>query len=114
MRRAIRLLAVVALALLARARAASVQLQTFDALRERTLAGWVAANVLADTRVAATPPAPGRSDGRVTLAGRDWRWRRDVERTPDADILRIDIQVFLGEASAPSATISGFRGEAEP
>jgi general secretion pathway protein I len=107
-------LAVVALALLALARAASVQVQTFDALRERTLAGWVAADVLADTRVAATPPAPGRSDGRVTLAGRDWRWRRDVERTPDADILRIDIQVFLGETNAPSATISGFRGEAEP
>lgn len=106
-------LAVVALALLALARAASVQVQTFDALRERTLAGWVAANVLADTRVAAVA-ATGRSDGRVTLGGRDWRWRRDVERTPDADILRIDIQVFLGDASAPSATLGGFRGGVEP
>lgn len=107
-------LAVVALSLLALARAATVQVQTFDALRERTLAGWVAANVLADTRVAATPPTTGRSDGRVTLAGRDWRWRRDVERTPEGGILRIDVQVFLGESSAPSATLSGFSGEAEP
>ena|GEM_PF-254086 len=106
-------LAVVALALLALARAASVQVQTFDALRERTLAGWVAENVLADTRVMAPPPGAGRSDGRVTLAGRDWRWRRDIQPTPDSDILRIDVQVFLGASTAPSATLSGFRGEGE-
>ena len=45
-------LVVVAVALLALSRAASVQTSNFDALRERTLAGWVAANVLADARIA--------------------------------------------------------------
>jgi len=39
-------LAVVAIALVALVRAAGVQVQSFDALRERTLAVWVAANVV--------------------------------------------------------------------
>lgn len=107
-------LAVVALALLALTRTASIQVQSFDALRERTLAGWVAADVLTDTRLASAFPATGRSDGRMQLAGRDWRWTRDVQATPNAEIRRIDISVFLGETHAPSATISGFAGSALP
>ena len=50
-------LAVVAIALLALTRAAGVQVATFDALRERTLAGWVAANVVAETRLVLAPLA---------------------------------------------------------
>ncbi len=107
-------LAVVALALLALTRTANIQVQSFDALRERTLAGWVAADVLTDTRLASAFPATGRSDGRMQLAGRDWRWTRDVQATPNAEIRRIDISVFLGETHAPSATISGFAGSALP
>lgn len=105
-------LAVVALALLALTRAASVQVQSFDALRERTFAGWVAANTLAETRLAHSFPPTGRSEGRTRLAERDWRWTREVQPTPDAGIRRIDIRVFAGEAREPSATLSGFAGGA--
>lgn len=107
-------LAVVAIALLALTRAASVQVQSFDGLRERTLAGWVGANVLAETRLATAFPPTGRSDGRMQLAGRDWRWTRDVQPTPNADIRRIEISVFLGESNEPSAALSGFAGTALP
>lgn len=107
-------LAVVAIALLALTRAASVQVQSFDGLRERTLAGWVAANVLSETRLATAFPPTGRSDGRVQLATRTWRWTRDVQPTPTADIRRIDISVYLGESHEPSATLSGFAGTALP
>jgi general secretion pathway protein I len=105
-------LAVVAIALLALTRAASVQVSSFDALRERTLAGWVAANVLTDTRLAGAMPATGRSDGRVEFAGRSWRWEREVKATPTPAVRRIDIQVFTGAARAPSASLSGFAGTA--
>ncbi|GAA0722432.1 type II secretion system minor pseudopilin GspI [Dokdonella soli] len=105
-------LAVVALALIALTRAASVQVQDFDALRERTLAGWVAANVLTETRLASPFPATGRSDGRVQFASRGWRWEREVKATPDAQIRRIDIRVFAGETHDPSAALSGFAGTA--
>ncbi len=103
-------LVVVAVALLALTRAASVQIANFDALRERTLAGWVAANALADARIAPERPTPGRSDGRVELAGRAWRWQREVSAIPHSDILRIDVRVFRGEDTTPSASLIGFRG----
>lgn len=105
-------LAVVAIALLALTRAAGVQVQSFDGLRERTLAGWVAANVVTETRLASTFPATGRSDGRATFAGREWRWERDVKATADPEIRRIDVRVYAGAAHDPSASLSGFAGTA--
>jgi general secretion pathway protein I len=101
-------LAVVALALLGLTRVAALQVHDFDALRERTFAGWVAANVLEETRLAASMPSTGRSDGRVEFAARSWRWTRDVSTTPDPTVRRIDIQVFEGEAKEPVAALSGF------
>jgi general secretion pathway protein I len=101
-------LAVVALALLGLTRVAALQVRDFDALRERTLAGWVAANVLEETRLAATMPSTGRSDGRVELAARSWRWTREVGTTPDPSVRRVDIKVFAGESSEPIASLSGF------
>jgi general secretion pathway protein I len=100
-------LAVVALALLGLTRTAAIEVRDFDALRERTLAGWVAANVLAEARLSSLP-ATGTSDGRVELGGRPWRWTRDVSATPDPDIRRIDVRVFAGEAKESVASLSGF------
>jgi general secretion pathway protein I len=107
-------LAVIALALLALVRAASMQVHSFDALRERTLAGWVAANVLTQTRLENPSPASGRDDGHMQLANRDWRWTREVQTTATAGIRRIDVRVFAGDAAEPSATLSGFSGMVLP
>lgn len=104
-------LAVVALALLALTRAAALQVRSFDGLRERTLAGWVAANALEETRLAGGFPPTGRSEGHARLGDRDWRWTREVKATSDAGIRRIDIRVFVGEEDEPSATLSGFAGQ---
>ncbi|HVT33058.1 MAG TPA: type II secretion system minor pseudopilin GspI [Rhodanobacteraceae bacterium] len=102
-------LAVVALALLGLTRVAALQAADADALRQRTLAGWVAANVLAETRLAAGFPATGRSDGRVELGARRWRWTRDVGATPDPQIRRVDITVSSDDgAHEPIVSLSGF------
>jgi len=101
-------LAVVALALLGLTRVAALQVRDFDALRERTFAGWVAANVLEETRLAASMPSTGRSDGRVEFAARAWRWTRDVSTTPDPSVRRVDIRVYEGDAKEPVASLSGF------
>lgn len=103
-------LAIVALALLGLTRVAAMQVGDFDALRERTLAGWVAANVLAEARLARALPSIGRSDGHVELAARSWRWTRDISATPDPDVRRIDVRVFAANATEPSASLSGFAG----
>ena len=103
-------LAVVALALLGLTRTAAIEVSDFDALRERTLAGWVAANVLTEARLSGTLPPTGTSDGRVELGGRAWRWTRDVSATPDPELRRVDIRIFAGEAKDSVASLSGFAG----
>lgn len=104
-------LVVVALALLALTRTAGGQVAAFDGLRERTLAGWVAANVLAETRLATPMPPLGRRDGRMRLANRDWRWTLAVEATANTRIRRLDIAVYAGDDTQPMATLSGFGSE---
>jgi len=101
-------LVVVALALLALTRTAGGQVQAFAALRERTLAGWVAANVLSETRLATPLPPTGRRDGRVRFADRDWRWTVDVQSTENTRIRRLDIAVFAGDEKQSLATLVGF------
>jgi len=101
-------LVVVALALLALARTATVQVRNFDALRERTLASWVAANVLTEARLAASLPPTGRSDGQLDLGGRHWRWQREVQSTADPEVRRVDVSVYLADAREPSGVVTGF------
>ena len=104
-------LVVVSLALLALTRTAGGQVSAFDSLRERTLAGWVAANVLSETRLATPFPPTGVRDGRARLANRDWRWRLEIKATEDRDMRRMDVLVFLEDAQEPSASLSGFGSE---
>lgn len=105
-------LAVVALALTALVRAAGLSGNDFAGMRERTLAGWIAANVITETRLAQRSPAPGRREGRVHYAGRDWRWELEVQDTPEAGIRRLDVRVFSGEErTAASASLTGFSGD---
>ncbi|HJT97445.1 MAG TPA: type II secretion system minor pseudopilin GspI [Rhodanobacteraceae bacterium] len=104
-------LAVVALALLGLTKVAALEAGNTDALRVRTLAGWVAANVLVETRLAGMP-STGRSDGRVDFAARHWRWTREVSATPDPEIRRIDIRVFANDAPESAASLAGFASTA--
>lgn len=104
-------LLVLTLALLALTRTAALQVQTFAELRERTLAGWLAQEVLAETRLANPLPDPGRNSGQRRFGGRDWRWEVQVQGTPVPSIRRIDVRV--APLSAPTSTVaqlSGFTG----
>jgi len=101
-------LAVVAIALVALVRAATSQVSDFDGLRERTLAGWVAANVLTETRLTTALPPLGRREGRTTFARRDWRWTLEVQATADPDLRRLDVAVYASEGAQPVVTLAGF------
>jgi general secretion pathway protein I len=49
------------------------------ALREKTLAEWIALNQIADTRLNPSAPRPGSTEGDVKGFGNsDWHWRQDV------------------------------------
>ena len=105
-------LVVLALALLALSRTAASQVNSFGALRERTLAGWLADDVLAQTRLASAFPPIGKSDGRRRFGGRDWRYDVVVQATPVTSVRRVDVHVYAASnADAPLAELAGFCGE---
>jgi general secretion pathway protein I len=106
-------LAVVAIALVALLAAAARLTRDADHLRELTLADWVAANVLVESRLREPFPAVGRSDGRMRMGPREYRWQRVVQNTPEPALRRIDVHVFAldaGNDDAPIRSLIGFAG----
>ena len=70
-------LAIVAIALAAGMRALTQAADGATALKARTLALWVAQNVLARAQLAAPSPQPGVTTGEETQAAARFQWRRD-------------------------------------
>ena len=104
-------LLVLALALLALSRTAANQVDNFAGLRERTIAGWLAADVLTQTRLTTPFPPAGKSDGDRRFGGRDWYWQLIVQTTPVDSLRRLDVRVFAAtDRSAPLAELTGFSG----
>ena len=86
-------LAVIAIALTAVMQNFGQSVDTTVALRERTLALWLAQNHLAEHYVAHSWPLPDTTDGTIQMAGREWRWRQRVVTTADDSIRRVEIEI---------------------
>jgi general secretion pathway protein I len=84
------------------------------ALRERTIAMWVAKNRLATHLLSNTWPSPESTDGTTEMAGQEWRWREQVATTPDADIRRIEIEVRIRPEREVLARLVGFLPKPSP
>lgn len=109
-------LAVVAIALLGLVRTAGLGARALSHERELTLASWVAANVLAETRLREPFPSVGRRDGTAEMGPMTFRWLLVVQGTEDPAIRRLDVRVFEGDESvdaqdAPIASMTGFAGD---
>lgn len=103
-------LVVLALALTALIKMAGRSAADFGELRERSIAQWVAANVLAETRLKPLPDT-GRQSGQQRLAGRDWRWTLDVQATPEPTIRRFEVHVLRGnDEDDVLVSLNGFGG----
>lgn len=101
-------LVIVAVALAALARAGSQALNTQAALEERTLALWVADNVLAEIRLQGAS-APGRRQGQRRMGERDWVWQALIQPAPGDDLMRVDVAVYAESlAATPILTHTGF------
>jgi general secretion pathway protein I len=83
-------------------------------LREKTLAHWIAMNLLTERRLMTAPPKVGTSSDEIEYAGQRWRWRVKVSETAVESMHRLDVSV--GFADAPEedtlATAIGFYGSA--
>jgi len=106
----------VALAILAIALAAVIKATTENAenaryLRDKTLAHWVAMNVLTEIQVRQEWPAVGKKDGTKMMAEREWFWIVKISKTLDEELRRLDVQVFYNRKDEePVTLLVGFVG----
>jgi general secretion pathway protein I len=101
-------LAVLAIALAAAVRAVGQSLDGAAALRDRTLAQWLAEDRLTRHEINRSWPTPDTYDGEAEMGGRRFRWQEQVSATPVARLRRIDVSVFEPGGGAALVRMSGF------
>ena len=108
-------LAIVAVALAAGMRAVAQSADGATALKQRTLALWIAQNRLATAQLASPWPAPGTREGEATQAGTQFVWRESVTGTPNPAFRKIEIVV--ADPAVPGyalARLVGYVGSRAP
>lgn len=98
-------LAIFSLAALALLRLQGSAMATTTQLDARTMAGIVARNQAIEAMIARPAPAFGRSEGDEANGGRRWHWVRQVLRTPDRRLQRIDIAVSGDDGARAALTV---------
>ncbi len=93
-------LAIFSLAALALLRLGGATAANSARLHEQALAQIVARNLAAELLSDPEPPPFGTLAGESVNGGRRWLWTRNVARSPEARIQRIEIEV-VGEAGGP-------------
>jgi general secretion pathway protein I len=107
-------LVIVALGMLGVIEAVTQEARNGTYLREKTLAHWIAMNVVTEQRLQPAPPPVAESSDDVDFAGRRWHWTMRVSQTQVQSLRRIDVSVRPADAAdgAELAAVSGFYGAA--
>ena len=107
-------LVIVALGMLGVIQAVTQTARNGTYLREKTLAHWIALNVITERRLQPSPPEVSESSDEVEFAGRRWRWTMRVTQTEVESLRRMDVSVRPADAPDGSAldTVTGFYGTA--
>jgi general secretion pathway protein I len=105
---------IVALGMIAAISAVSQSARNGAYLREKTLAHWIAMNVITERRLQTSPPDVAESTGQVDFAGQRWQWTMTVTQTAVETMRRMDVSVRLADAPDNSSLtrLSGFYGTA--
>jgi general secretion pathway protein I len=107
-------LVIVALGMLGVIEAVTQSARNGTYLREKTLAHWIAMNVVTERRLQPSAPAIGETSGDVDFAGSRWHWRLRVTQTQLESMRRMDVAVRAASSPEDSslATLTGFYGTA--
>lgn len=62
-------------------------------LRDKTLAQWVAMNVVAEMQLEEKWPSKGKKQGSESMGGYEWFWRSEISDTFDEDVRRLEVKV---------------------
>lgn len=104
-------LAVLALSMGAAIKAVSDYTNNQAYLRDRTIAIWVARNVLVRFQVENEWPDVGERKGTEEMGNREWRWLGVISQTDEVELRRLDVKVFTLESEddeLPISVLSGF------
>ena len=104
-------LAVLALAMGAVIKATSDYTSNQSYLRDRTLAMWVARNVLVEYQVKGEWLSVGERKGTREMGNQEWRWLARISQTEEAELRRLDVEVYpldSDDDENPLSVLSGF------
>jgi general secretion pathway protein I len=107
-------LVVVAVSMTAAILAVSERTRDGTYLRDKTLAHWIAMNVVTERRLQPEAPPLGKTGDEVEFAGRRWRWTMLVDKTAVDSMRRMDVSVRMADAPQDTslASVTGFFGTA--
>jgi len=107
-------LVIVALGMLGVIQAVTQTARNGAYLREKTMAHWIAMNVITEQRLQTTPPEVGETSDEVDFAGQRWRWTNKVTQTEVESLRRMDVSVRPADQPEGQAltTVTGFYGTA--
>ena len=97
-------LAIVAIALTALTGSANTVNHNSVAIQERTIALWVAEDIMNEHRITHQWPSIGRHEGTRTMSGNDWKWKLLIETTNTQDMFRATVTV--ANESEPDRTLT--------
>lgn len=84
---------ILSVSLLAAIKVASEVATSAAYLQDKTIAQWVAMNKITEIKLAKGLPDPGRSNGEEEMAGRDWRWDIEVQKTAYNSLREVHVGV---------------------
>ncbi|HQR48178.1 MAG TPA: type II secretion system minor pseudopilin GspI [Steroidobacteraceae bacterium] len=107
-------LVIVALGMLGAIEAVTQNARNGTYLRDKTLAHWVAMNVITEQRLQQAAPPVAESSDDVEFAGQRWHWTLKVSQTQVQSMRRLDVTVRPADApdSTALASVAGFYGTA--
>lgn len=101
-------LVVVAVAVAALARAGSQTIDSQAQVESRTLATWVAGNLISELRLE-MPVEHGSRQGTRPMGGRNWHWEMLIQPAPGGELDRVEVAVYDSPARTdPVLTHTGF------
>ena len=107
-------LVIVALGMLGVIQAVTQTARNGTYLRDKTLAHWIALNLVTERRLSQTAPEVSESSDEIEYAGRRWKWTMRVSQTGVESLRRMDVSVRPTDAPEGTAlaTVTGFYGTA--
>ncbi len=98
-------LAVFGLAALALVRLIGISVTSEQQIAARTIGQITAQNLAVEWMTDPAPPSLGKATGNISNAGMPMTWQRDVKKTADSRLIRIDV-VVIDRAGKPQGRLS--------